>query len=38
VQKGAKAEIEELVGVEVRRGRSKWKQMLRHKARIARQH
>jgi hypothetical protein len=38
VRKGAEAETEELVGVEVRRGWSEWKQMSRHKARIARQH
>jgi hypothetical protein len=38
VQEGAKAETEELVGVEVRKGWSEWKQRLRHKARMARQH
>jgi hypothetical protein len=30
--------MKELVGVEVRRGWSEWKQRSRHKARIARQH
>jgi hypothetical protein len=38
VQKEAKAETQELVGVELRGGWSEWKQTSRHKARMARQH
>jgi hypothetical protein len=37
-RKGADAETEELVGVELRQGWNEWKPMSRHKARMARQH